>query len=56
MEIRYKVMTNSFDFRLEMVRSAQQYGVSETARLFEVSKPRPGWLEYHRGPAPGRAK
>ena len=39
MEIRYKVMTNSFDFRLEMVRSAQKYGVSETARLFAVSRP-----------------
>ena len=32
-------MTNIFDFRLEMVRSAQQDGVSETARLFEVSRP-----------------
>lgn len=39
MEVRYKVMTNIFDFRLEMVRSAQKYGVSETARLFEVSRP-----------------
>lgn len=39
MEIRYKVMTNRFDFRLEMVRAAQEYGVSETARLFEVSRP-----------------
>ena len=37
--MQYKVMTNSFDFRLEMVRSAQQYGISETARLFEVSRP-----------------
>ena len=32
-------MTNKFDFRLKMVCSAQQYGVSETARLFEVSRP-----------------
>lgn len=39
MEIRYKVMTNQFDFRLEMVRSAQKYGVSETTRLFGVSRP-----------------
>ena len=39
MEVRYKVMTNIFDFRLKMVRSAQQDGVSETARLFEVSRP-----------------
>jgi len=39
MEIRYKVMMNTFDFRLEMVRSSQKYGVSETARLFEVSRP-----------------
>jgi len=39
MEIRYKVMTNIFDFRLKMVRSAQEYGISETARLFEVSRP-----------------
>ncbi len=38
MEIRYKVMTNIFDFRLKMVRSAQEYGISETARLFEVSR------------------
>ena len=39
MEIRYKVMTNQFDFRLEMVRSAQKYGVSKMARLFAVSRP-----------------
>ncbi|MCH7733231.1 MAG: helix-turn-helix domain-containing protein [Candidatus Marinimicrobia bacterium] len=39
MEIRYKVMMNTFDFRLEMVRSSQKYGVSETAHLFEVSRP-----------------
>ncbi len=39
MEMRYKVMTNIFDFRLKMVRSAQQYGISETARLFKVSRP-----------------
>ena len=39
METRYKVMSNIFDFRLEMVRGAQKYGVSETARLFEVSRP-----------------
>ena len=39
METHYKVMTNHFDFRLEMVRSTQKYGVSETARLFEVSRP-----------------
>lgn len=41
-----KVMTNRFDFRLEMVRSAQTYGVSETGRLFEVSPPAGGDL-YH---------
>lgn len=39
MEIHYKVMSNKFDFRLEMVRAAQKYGVSEGARLFEVSRP-----------------
>lgn len=39
METHYKVMSNKFDFRLEMVRSAQKYGVSEAARLFEVSRP-----------------
>ena len=39
MEIHYKVMTNKFDFRLEMVRSAQRYDVTETARLFDVSRP-----------------
>ena len=39
METGYKVMSNVFDFRLEMVRGAQKYGVSETARLFEVSRP-----------------
>ena len=39
MERRYKVMSNVFDFRLEMARSAQKYGATETARLFEVSRP-----------------
>lgn len=39
MEIRYKVMNNIFNYRLEMVRSAQKYGVTEAARLFEVSRP-----------------
>ncbi len=32
-------MTNKFDFRLEMVRSAQQYGISETARARLVRIP-----------------
>ncbi|GAI49228.1 unnamed protein product, partial [marine sediment metagenome] len=49
MEIRYKVMTNIFDFRLEMVRSAQKYGMSETARLFEVSRPTVyKWVQRYR--------
>ncbi|MCK4578927.1 MAG: helix-turn-helix domain-containing protein [Candidatus Marinimicrobia bacterium] len=37
--MRYKVMSNVFDFRLEMVCSAQKYGITEAARLFEVSRP-----------------
>ena len=49
MEVRYKVMTNIFDFRLKMVRSAQQYGILETARLFEVSRPTVyKWVQRYR--------
>lgn len=32
-------MKNMFDFRLEMVLTAKKYGVSETARIFSVSRP-----------------
>jgi len=49
MEVRYKVMNNKFDFRLKMVRSAQEYGVSETAWLFEVSRPTVyKWVQRYR--------
>lgn len=39
MEIRYKVMTNLFDFRLNMVQCAQREGVTAASRMFEVSRP-----------------
>ncbi|MCH7732482.1 MAG: helix-turn-helix domain-containing protein [Candidatus Marinimicrobia bacterium] len=34
MEIRYKVMDNQFDFRLNMVRYSQEFSVCEAARVF----------------------
>ena len=34
-----KVMKNMFDFRLEMVMTAKKYGMSETSRIFSVSRP-----------------
>ena len=34
-----KVMKNAFDFRLEMIKTSKKYGISETARMFSVSRP-----------------
>ena len=49
MEVQYKVMTNSFDFRLEIMRSAQQFVVSETARMFGISRPTVyKWVQWYR--------
>lgn len=32
-------MKNEYEFRIEMVKTAKKYGVSETARIFNVSRP-----------------
>ena len=34
-----KVMKNEFDFRLEMIKAVNKFGVSETSRIFSVSRP-----------------
>jgi len=34
-----KVMKNKYDFRIEMIKTAQEYSVSETAHIFNVSRP-----------------
>ena len=33
-----KVMQNEFDFRLNMVRHAKKYGVSDAARIFGCTR------------------
>jgi transposase len=34
-----KVMNNKYDFRIEMIKTAQKFSVSETAHIFNVSRP-----------------
>lgn len=38
MKLQVKVMDNQFDFRLNMVRHAKQYGVSDTACVFDRTR------------------